>query len=88
MFDIEKFMTTSEMEVNATSIRFHDERTGEVFTRTIFRLGRVINQSVIGRELAKYGYALDWVDDQLGNIPGEMNWSEIFGNFIQQETES
>ena len=37
MFDLENFLTTSPIEVNATDIRFQDSRTGEVFSRTIFR---------------------------------------------------
>ena len=85
MFEIEKFLTSSIIEVNATDIRFQDARTGEVFTRTIFRPGRTINFQNLGKELARYGYILQWVNDEPSNIPGRMNWSDLFGKFIQEE---
>ena len=40
MFDLDTFLTTSVVDVNATDIRFQDSRTGEVFQRTIFRPGK------------------------------------------------
>ena len=85
MFDLEKFLTTSPIEVNATNIRFRDSRTGEIFNRTIFRPGKTITFQTLGKELAHYGYILLWVDDTPGNIPGRMNWSDVFGKFIQEE---
>lgn len=88
MFDLNKFLTTSPIEVNATDIRFQDSRTGEVFTRTIFRPGKSINFQSLGKELSHYGYILQWVNDEPSNIPGRMNWSELFGRFIQEEGEN
>ena len=85
MFDMEKFLTTSVCDVNATDIRFQDSRTGEIFSRTIFRPGKSLNYQTLGKELAHYGYILLWMDDQPGNIPGRLNWSDIFGKFIQEE---
>ena len=85
MFDLNKFLTTSPIEVNATNIRFTDSRTGETFSRTIFRPGRCVTFPTLAKELAHYGYILEWVDDTPGNIPGRMNWSDIFGKFIQEE---
>lgn len=84
MFDLENFLTTSPIEVNATDIRFQDSRTGEVFSRTIFRPGKNVNFPQVAKELAHYGYILLWMDDNPGNIPGRMNWSDVFGSFIQQ----
>jgi len=85
MFDLENFLTTSPIEVNATNIRFQDNRTGEVMTRTIYRPGKAVNFQRLGEELRHYGYNLLWVDDQPGDIPGKLNWSDVFGQFIQQE---
>ena len=87
MFDIEKFLTTSPIDVNATSIRFQDSRTGEIYNRTIYRPGKNIVFPQLAKELNYYGYILVWVDDEPGDVPGRMNWSEIFGKFIQQEAE-
>lgn len=85
MFDIDDFLMTTPIEVNATDIRFRDSRTGEVLTRTIFRPGKNVNFPRLAKELAHYGFILEWVDDNPGNIPGRMNWSDVFGSFIQQE---
>ena len=85
MFDLDSFLTTSPIEVNATNIRFQDARTGEVYNRTIFRPGKVLSFPALSKELAHYGYTLIWVDDTPGNIPGRMNWSDVFGKFIQEE---
>lgn len=85
MFDLDKFLTTSMAEVNATNIRFKDARTGEVFSRTIFRPGKGISFQNLAKELGIYGYVLLWVDDQPGNIPGKINWSDVFGKFIQEQ---
>lgn len=85
MFDLEKFLTTSPIEVNATNIRIQDMRTGEILTKTIYRPGKSIAFPTLAKELGLYGYALLWVDDTPGDIPGKMNWSEVFGTFIQEE---
>ena len=85
MFSLDQFLTTSVVDVNATDIRFQDARTGEIFNRTIFRPGKFVDYSHLGPELAHYGYILLWIDDQPGNIPGRMNWSDVFGKFIQEE---
>ena len=87
MFDLDTFLTTSVVDVNATDIRFQDSRTGEVFQRTIFRPGKSTAFPTLAKELAHYGYILLWVDDNPGNIPGRMNWSDVFGAFIQQGDE-
>ena len=85
MFDLEKFLTTSVVDVNATDIRFQDARTGEIFSRTIFRPGQQISFKRLGEEMAHYGYILLWIDDQPSNLPGHMNWSDVFGKFLQEE---
>lgn len=87
MFDIDKFLTSSPIAVNATAIRFQDARTGEVFTRTIYRPGRCVTFLKLAEELAHYGFILQWVDDERSDIPGRIDWSEMFGKFIQQEGE-
>ena len=87
MFDIDKFLTTSTVSVNATAIRFQDARTGETFNRTIFRPGNAVSFKRLAEEMQHYGYILLWVDDQPGDVPGKLNWSDIFGQFIQQEPE-
>ena len=84
MFNLDQFLTSTVCDVNATDIRFQDARTGEVFTKTIFRPGRSINFKRLGEEMAHYGYTLLWIGDP-GNIPGRMNWSDVFGKFIQEE---
>lgn len=86
MFDLEKFLTTSPIDVNATDIRFQDTRTGEVYNRTIFRPGKNVSFPVLAKEMAHYGYILLWTSDEPGDVPGQMDWSEIFGKFLQQET--
>lgn len=86
MFDIDTFLTTSSIDVSATSIRFQDSRTGEVYNRTIFRPVKNITFATLAKEMAHYGYILLWTDDEPGDVPGRMNWAEIFGNFIQQES--
>lgn len=86
MFDLEKFLTTSPIDVSATNIRFQDSRTGEVYIRTIFRPVKTITFTALAKEMAHYGYILQWVDDEQGDVPGQMNWSEVFGKFIQQES--
>lgn len=88
MFDIDKFLTSSPIDVNATDIRFQDSRSGEVFTRTIYRPGKNISFNTLAKEMAHYGYILLWVNDEPGDIPGRMNWSEVFGKFIQQGEEA
>ena len=85
MFNLEKFLTTSPIDVNATNIRFQDSRSGEIYNRTIFRPGKSVNFKRLGEEMAHYGYILLWIDDQPGNIPGRMNWSDVFGKFVQEE---
>ena len=85
MFDIDKFLTESVVDVNATDIRFQDARTGEIFKRTIYRPGKCIAFQTLAKELAHYGFILLWVNDEPSNIPGKMNWSDVFGTFIQQE---
>ena len=85
MFDIEKFMTTSPIEVCTANIRFHDMRTGEAFCRAIFRPGRSVSFATLSKELAMYGYFLDWMDDAPGNVPGKLDWSSVFGKFMQEE---
>jgi hypothetical protein len=85
MFDIEKFLTETVVDVNATDIRFQDARTGEVYTRTIFRPGKCVTYPVLAKELAHYGYTLLWINDEPSNVPGKMNWSDVFGQFVQQE---
>ena len=52
MFDIEKFMTTSPIEVCTANIRFHDMRTGEAFCRAIFRPGSNVSFAALSKELA------------------------------------
>ena len=85
MFDLEKFLTTTDYEVNATDITFKDMRSGETMRRTIYRPGNTVAFQKLANELRDYGYQLINIGDP-GNIPGKMNWSEIFGKFIQQET--
>ena len=87
MFNLDKFLTTSPINVTAKNIRFQDSRTGEVFNRVIYRPGKDIAFQHLAEEMAHYGYILLWVDDAPGNIPGKMNWSDVFGTFIQQEAE-
>lgn len=87
MFNLDNFLTTSPINVTAKNIRFQDSRTGEVFNRVIYRPGRDIAFPTLAKEMAHYGYVLLWVDDTPGNIPGKMNWSDVFGTFIQQEAE-
>lgn len=84
MFSLEKFLTTTPLEVNATDITFKDMRTGETMRRTIYRPGNAISFKNLGEEMSKYGYLLLNVGDP-GNIPGRMNWSDIFGKFLQNE---
>ena len=85
MFDLDKFLTTSLCPVNATAIRFRDARTGESYSRTIYRPGRCVTFSQLAQEMGHYGFILDWVDDTRSDIPGRIDWSEMFGKFIQQE---
>ena len=84
MFSLDKFLTTTKCEVNATDITFKDMRTGETFRRTIYRPGNAVSFSRLGEEMSLYGYQLLTIGDP-GNIPGRINWSEIFGKFIQEE---
>lgn len=84
MFDLEKFLTTSPIDVNATNIRFRDARTGEEFSRVIFRPGKSISFRRLADEMAHYGYILLWMDGTPGDVPGRMNWSEVFGKFMQE----
>lgn len=86
MFDLDNFLTTSPIDVSATNIRFQDSRTGEVYTRTIFRPVKTLSFPVLAKEMAHYGYILLWADDEPGDVPGKMDWSEIFGKFLQQES--
>lgn len=85
-FDIDEFLTTSEISVNATAIRFKDTRTGEVFKRTVYRPGNAVHYYSLGKDLEHYGYQLLWVDDQRGDIPGQVNWSDVFGKFMEEKT--
>ena len=85
MFDIDKFLTTSVMEVNATRIRFQDSRTGEMFDRTIYRPGKTISFQNLAKEMAHYGFILQWVDDEERSVPGHMNWANAFGMLIQEQ---
>ena len=84
MFDIDEFLTSTPLDVNASNIRFKDNRTGEVLNRTIFRPGKRINFQTLAKEMSPYGYTLMWMDDTPGDIPGKMNWSDLFGTFIQE----
>ncbi len=86
MFDLDKFLTTTPYEVNATEITFKDMRTGKTIKRTIYRPGNTISFQKLGEEMGRYGYLLLAIGDP-GNIPGRMNWSEIFAQFIQSEAE-
>ena len=85
MFSLDQFLTSSVVDINATDIRFQDSRTGEIFNRTIFRPGKCLSFKRLGEEMAHYGYILLWINDQPSNIPGRMNWSDVFGKFIQEE---
>ena len=85
MFSLDQFLTTTPWEVNATRIRFQDCRTGEIYERTIFRPGQSVNFARLGPELQHYGYNLLWIDDTPGMFPGRLNWSEIFGQFFEEE---
>lgn len=84
MFDIDKFLTESVVDVNATDIRFQDARTGEIYSRTIYRPGKCVTFPQLAKEMAHYGFILLWVNDEPSNAPGKMNWSDVFGSFIQQ----
>lgn len=84
MFDIDEFLTSSVVDVNATDIRFRDARTGEEYRRTIFRPGKKLSFANLAKEMAVYGYILIWMNDEPGDIPGRMNWSDVFGKFIQE----
>ena len=86
MFDLEEFLTSSDMDVNATDIRFRDMRSGEEYCRTIFRPGRTLSFANLAKEMATYGYALLWMNGEPSNIPGHMNWSDVFGKFIEGKT--
>ncbi len=86
MFDLNKFLTTSLIDVNATDITFKDMRTGQTMKRTIYRPGNTISFQKLGEEMGRYGYLLLAIGDP-GNLPGRMNWSEVFGKFIQSEAE-
>jgi len=82
MFDLEKFLTSTPLEVNAQEITFKDMRTGQTFKRTIYRPGNAVNFAKLGTELSRYGYRLTNIGKP-GNVPGRMNWSEIWGQFFQ-----
>ncbi|MBQ1508525.1 MAG: hypothetical protein IIZ47_03815 [Erysipelotrichaceae bacterium] len=84
MFDLDKFLTSTTCEVNATDITFKDMRTGKTYRRTIYRPGSSVNFSRLGEEMSKYGYKLLNTGDP-GNIPGKIDWSQIFGRFLQEE---
>ena len=85
MFDLDRFLTTTPISVNATNIRFTDNRSGKVYSRVIYRPGIRIDFARLAKEMERYGYHLDWVDDEPGDVPGRMNWSDVFGKFFQQE---
>lgn len=85
MFDIDDFLTSTEIDVNATEIRFKDNRTGDVMTRTVYRPGKRVSFNTLAKELQTYGYTLLWVSDAPGDLPGRLNWSELFGYFLQHE---
>jgi len=82
MFDLDSFLTTSAIEVNSTNIRIQDARTGEILNKKIYRPGKNIVFPRLAKELSHYGYILLWVDDTPGDIPGKMDWSEVFDRFI------
>ena len=84
MFDLDKFLTSTICEVNATDITFKDMRSGKTYRRTIYRPGASVSFKKLGEEMSKYGYLLMTVGDP-GNIPGKMDWSEVFGRFIQSD---
>ncbi len=84
MFDIDEFLTTSAVDVNATEIRFKDNRSGEVLTRTIYRPGKRLNFNRLADEMKNYGYTLMWMSDAPGDLPGKLNWSELFGYFMER----
>ena len=84
MFDLDKFLTSTICEVNATDITFKDMRTGQTIRRTIYRPGSSVSFQKLGPELAKYGYVLVNIGDP-GNIPGRIDWSDVFGRFIQSD---
>ena len=84
MFSLDKFLTATTIEVNATDITFRDMRSGQTMKRTIYRPGGFVSYTRLGEEMARYGYQLINIGDPT-DIRGRMNWSDVFGKFIQEE---
>ena len=84
MFDLDKLMTTTPFDVCAIDVTLQDARSGDIIKRTIYLPGKIYPYERINKEFTQYGYKVLSVGEP-GNCPGQINWAEVFGAFIQQE---
>lgn len=84
MFDLDDLMTTTDYDICVTEVTLKDMRSGETFNRTIFRPGKALAFQQAAKEFGRYGYeVIRWGDSS--PIPGKIDWSKIFGHFVQGE---
>ena len=84
MFDLDDLMTTTDYDICVTEVTLKDMRSGETFTRSIFRPGKAIPFTRVAEEFGQYGYkVVRWGESS--PIPGRMNWAKAFGHFLEGE---
>lgn len=84
MFDLEKMTTTTAFDVCAIDATLQDNRDGKIYKRTLYRPGKTYPKQLIYKEFAEFGYKVLRIGDP-ADVPGVINWSDVFGKFVQEE---